>query len=87
VQLKEIIEDEKNRNKGVWEIQKEVEDGEGVFDQANTSSVFDIIVSSITNKFENTSLDTAGRLRNAHPICQSTDDHVPGHKYSILGPL
>jgi hypothetical protein len=29
VQLKEIIEDEKNRNKGVWEIQKEVEDGEG----------------------------------------------------------
>ena len=30
-------------------------------------------------------LDEAVRLLNAHPICQSTDNHVPGHKYSIAG--
>ena len=52
-QLKEIMEDEKNTDKGAWEVQEQVEDGEEVLDPANTSSVLNTVLSTINNKFEN----------------------------------
>jgi len=84
-QLKEIIEDEKNTDKGAREVQEQVEDGEEVLHPANTSSVLNTVLSTINNEFEHECLYEAVRLLNAHPIRQSTDDRVPGHKYSILG--
>jgi len=62
-----------------------VEDGEGGLDQANTSSVCNTGLSLIKSTFEHECLDEAVRPLNAHPIRQSTDGCVPGHKYSILG--
>jgi len=84
-QLKEIIEDDKNTDKGAREVQDQVEDGEEVLDPANTSSVLNTVLSTINNEFEHECLDEAVRLLNVHPIRQSTDDRVPGHKYSIPG--
>jgi SNF2 family DNA or RNA helicase len=84
-QLNEIIEDEKNTNKDAWEVQEQVEDGKEVLDPANTSSVLNTVLSTINNEFELECLDEAVRLLNAHSIGQSTDDRVPGHKYSIPG--
>jgi len=84
-QLKEIIEDEKNTDKGAREVQEQVEDGEEVLVPANTSSVLTTIPSTINNEFEHESLDEAIRLLNAHLSRQSTDDRVPGHKNSIPG--
>jgi len=40
---------------------------------------------SINNEFEHKCRDEAVRLLNAHPICYSIDDRVPGQKYSIPG--
>jgi len=79
-QLKHIIEDGKNRDKDASEVQEQVEDGEEVLDPANTSSVLNKVLSTINNKFEHECRDEAVRLLNAHPIRQSTDDQVPGHK-------
>jgi hypothetical protein len=62
-----------------------VEDGEEVLDSANTSSVLNPGFSTINNEFEPECLDKAVRLLNAHPVCQTTDDCVPSHKYSIAG--
>jgi len=62
-----------------------VEDGEEVIDPANTGSVWNTVLSTINNECEHECLDEAVRLLNAHPIRQSTDDRVPGHKYSIPG--
>jgi len=84
-QLKEIIEDEKNSVKSSREVQEQVEDGEKVLDPANTSSGLNTVVNTINNKFEHKCLDEAVRLLNARPFCQSPDDRVPGHKYSIPG--
>jgi len=84
-QLKEIIEDEKNTNKGAREVQKLVQDGEEVLDPANSSSVLNMVLCTINNEFEHKYHDEAVRALYAHPIRQSTDDHVPGHKYSIPG--
>jgi len=84
-QLNEIIENEKNTEKDAREVQEQVEDGEEVLDPANTSSVLNTVLSTINNKFEHECLDEAVWLLNAHPIRQSTDDRVPGHKYSIPG--
>jgi len=84
-QLKEIIEDLKNTNKSAREVQEQVDDGEEVLDPENTSSVLDMVLNTVNNKFEHECLDEAVRLLNARPIRQSTDDHVPGHKYSIPG--
>jgi len=84
-QLKEIIQDKKNTDTGAREVQEQVEDGEEVLDPANTGSVLNTVLSTINNKFQHECLDDAVRLPNAHPICQSTDDQVPGHKYSIPG--
>jgi len=84
-QLKEIIEDEKNTDKSAREVQEQVEDGEEVLDPENTSSVLNTVLDTINNEFEHECLDEAVRLLNACPIRQSTDDRVPGHKYSIPG--
>jgi hypothetical protein len=62
-----------------------VEDGEEVLNPDNTSSVLSTVLNTINNKFEHKCLDEAVRLLNAHPIRKSTDDHVPGHMYSIPG--
>jgi hypothetical protein len=74
-------------DKGAREVQKHVEDGEEVLDPADTRSALNAVLSTINNDFEPECLDEAVRLPNAHPIRQSTDDCVPGHKYSIQGLL
>jgi len=51
-QLNEIIEDEKNTDKGAREVQEQVEDGEEVLDPTNTSSVLQTVLSTINNEFE-----------------------------------
>jgi len=83
-QLKEIIEDEMKIDQSARVVQGQV-DGEEVLDPDNTGSVLITVVYTINNEFEHECLDEAARLRNAHPIHQSTDDCVPGHKYSIPG--
>jgi len=84
-QLNEIIEDEKNTDKGAREVQEQVEDGVEVLHRTNTISVLTMVISTINNEFEYKCLDEAVRVLNAYPIHQSTDDWVPGHKYSIPG--
>jgi len=84
-QLKEIIEDEKHNNKSAREVQQQVEDGEEVLNPEDISSGLNTVPDTINNEFEHQCLDEAVRLLNAHPIRQSTDDHVPGLKYSIPG--
>jgi len=83
--LKEIIEDEKKTDKSAREVQEQGVDGVEVLNPANTSSVVNTVLSTINNEFEHECLDETVRLLNAHPICQSSDDQVPGHKYSIPG--
>jgi len=60
-------------------------DGEEVLDPDITSSVLSIVFHTINNEFEHECLDEAVSLLSAQPIHQSTDDSVPGHKYSIPG--
>jgi len=84
-QLKEIIEDEKKTDHGSREVQEQVEDGEEVLDPENTHSVLSTVLNTINNEFEHECLVETVRLLNVHPIRQSTDDCVPGHKYSIPG--
>jgi len=84
-QLNEIIEDEKKTNQGSSKVQVQVEDGEAVFDSDNTSSVLRTVLNTINNKFEHVCLDVVVRPLTAHAINKSTDDRVPGHKYSIPG--
>jgi hypothetical protein len=59
-------------------------DGEDL-NPENTSSVLNTVLNTINNEFEHTILEKADRLLNAHPICQSIDDRVPGLQYSIPG--
>jgi len=63
-------------------VQEQV-DGEEDLDPDNTSSVLNAVLNTINNEFEQECLDEAVRLLNAHHICQSTDDRVPGHNYSV----
>jgi len=84
-QLKQIIENEKNTDQGARDIQEQVEDGEQVLNPDNSISVLSTILNTINNEFEHECLDEAVRLLNAHPIRQSTEDRIPGHKYSIPG--
>jgi hypothetical protein len=58
-------------------------DGEEVFESDNNSSVLKTVLNTFNNEFEHESLDVTVRLRKSTPICQSTDDRIPGHKYSI----
>ena len=60
-------------------------DGDEVLDPHNTSSILSTVLNTINNKFEHECLDDAVRMLNVHLICQSTDDRLPGHKYSIPG--
>jgi len=83
-QLKEIIEDEKKTNQGAREVQEKV-DGEQDLDPENMSSVLNTVLNTINNKFEHEGLEEGFRLLNAHLICQSIDDRVACHKYSIPG--
>ena len=80
-QPQEIIEDKTTTDKCDREGKEEVEDCEEVPNPAYTSSVLSTDLNTINNTFEHECLDEAVRLLNAHPIRQSTDDHVPGHKY------
>jgi hypothetical protein len=84
-QWKEIIEDKKHTGKDAREDQQQVEDGEEVLDPANPRSVLNTVLSAIKNKFEYVYVDEAVRQLNAHPIHQSPDDGVRGHKYSTPG--
>ena len=59
--------------------------GEKVLDPENTCSVLNMVLNTNTSEFEHECLDETVRLMNAHPIRESRDDHVPGHKYSIQG--
>ena len=83
--LKEIIEEEKKTDQGARKVQEQVEDGEEVLDPENTRSVLSTVPNTINDEFEHECLDQAVKLLNVHPIRQSTDDRVPGHKYSIPG--
>jgi len=83
-QLKEIIEVENKTDKGVREVQEQV-DGEEDLDPENTSSVLNTVLKTINNEFEHRCPEEGVRLLNAHAIRQSIDVRVPGHKYSILG--
>jgi hypothetical protein len=58
-----------------------MEDGNGVLDPENTSSVLSKVCNSIKNESEHQSLDEAGRLQNARPIPHSPDNRVAGQKY------
>jgi hypothetical protein len=84
-QLKEINENETNTDKDAREVQEQLENGEEVLNSANASSVLNTVLSTINNEFEHEGLDEAVRLLNAHSIRRSTDDRVPGQKYSIPG--
>jgi len=84
-QLKVIIEDEKNTDKGVREVQEQLEDGEEVLEPENTSSVLCTVPNTINTEFEHECLDEAVTLLMAHPIRPSTEDHVSGDKDSIPG--
>jgi len=79
------MEEERNTDKSAREVQDQVEDGEEVLDPGNTSLVLNMVLNTVNNKFEQKCLDEAVRLLNARPIRQSTDDRVPGRKYSIPG--
>jgi hypothetical protein len=85
VQLKEIIEDRKKTDQGAREVQEQVEDGKEVLDPDNTLSVLSTVLNTINNAYEHECLDEVVTLLNVHPICQSTDDHVPSPKYSLPG--
>jgi hypothetical protein len=78
-------EDEKDTDQSAREVQEQVENGEEVLEQANTSSLLNTVLSTINNIFEHALLDEEVRQLNAHSICQSTEDWVPGRKYSIPG--
>jgi hypothetical protein len=81
---KEIIEDEMHTDQGARVVQEQ-EDCKGVLDTDNSSSVWSIVLNTINNGVEHQCLDEVVRLLSAHPIRQSTEDHVPGQKYSIPG--
>jgi len=50
-QLKEIIEDEKNRNNKAGEVREQVENGDKLLNPSNTSSVWNTVLSTINNEF------------------------------------
>jgi len=84
-QRKEIIQDEMRTDEGSKEIHEHVEDCKEVLDSDNASSVLSTVLNTISNEFEHNCLDEAVRLLNTHPIRQSPDHRVPGHKYSMPG--
>jgi len=84
-QLREIIEEVKKTDQGAREVQEHVGHSEEVLNPDNTRSVVSTVLNTINNKFEHECLDEAVRLLNIYSIRQSSDDRVPGYKYSIPG--
>jgi hypothetical protein len=80
--LKEIIQNETKTDQGATEVQEQV-DAKDDLDPENTSSALNTVLNTINNEFEHECLEGVVMLLNAHPIRQSIDDRVPGHKYSI----
>jgi len=84
-QMNLIFENEKNTVIGASKVQEQVEDGEEVLNPENTSSVLNMVLSTINNEFKHEFLDQVVRHWNPYPISQSTDDRLPGHKHSFPG--
>jgi hypothetical protein len=82
-QLKEIVENKKKTDQGSKEVQEQVEDGEDLRNPDNFIPALSTVLNTINNRFEHKCLDEVVRLLNSHSIRHSTEDHVPGHKYSI----
>jgi len=72
-------------DQGSREVQEQMDEGEEVLDPDNSISLLSTVLNTINKQFEHKCLDEAVRLLNAHSSLQSTEDHVPGHKYSIPG--
>jgi hypothetical protein len=83
-QLKETIEDEKKPHQGAREVQKQVH-GKEDLNPDTTSSVLNAVLNTMNTEFEHECLNDAVRQLTAHLIRQSTDNHVPHHKYSNPG--
>jgi hypothetical protein len=83
-QLNDMIEDKKKTDEGSRGVQEQV-DGDAALHPDNTSSVISAVLNTMNNAVEHECLREAVRLLNAHPIRRSTDDRVPGPKYSIRG--
>ena len=62
-----------------------MENGKEVLDPHNSISVLSTVLITMNNEFEHECPDEAVRLLNTDPIRQSTENRVPGHKYSIPG--
>jgi len=77
--LTEMIEDEKKTDEGAREVQEQP-DGEVDLNPDNTGSVLNTVLNTINNEIEHKCFDEAVSVLNAHPIRQSIDDRVPGHK-------
>jgi len=78
-----MIEDKLKTGNGAREVEKPVWDGEEVLGPDISSSVHTTILGAINVYFKCDCHDKAARLLNAHQICQSKADQVPGIKYSI----
>jgi len=73
-----------NDNCERWrEVQEQVENGKGVLEPDNSSSVLNIVPISIKNKFDPKCLDTLVMIRNTHHIQQSIADRISGKHNSI----
>jgi len=77
-----LIQDKENTHNGRMQVKEQVENGEEVLHPGNTSSVLNLVLSTIDYEFEHKCLDKVISLLNAHSICQLTDDHIQGHNYS-----
>ena len=82
-QLKEIIEKEKQTDKGAKEAQEQVDEVEEVLNPDNGSSVLNTCLNTINTQYEQEYLEQSVRLLNACLISQSKADRVPGNMYSI----
>jgi hypothetical protein len=51
----------------------------------NSGSVLNTVLSTINKACQYAWFDEVVMVLNAHPICQSVDDGVPGQNYSIPG--
>jgi hypothetical protein len=60
-------------------------DGKEALDRDNSSLVLSTLPNTINTEFEPERLEEIVRQLNAQPVRQSTDDRVPGDKYSIPG--
>jgi len=83
-QLKEMMEDEKKSYQGARKVQEQV-DGKEVLNPDISRSELGTDLNSIHNEFDHDCPDKEVRLLRAYRIRQSTDDCVPGHRYSISG--